>query len=175
MKKSIIVLALCFILMFAVAAVSAQEAETPVTEPVDAEVTEEPIEEAAEEPVLEVIEEPAEEPAGEAVEEPAAAPVCEKAADPASYKVTYFENNCLAEVPADCNSYEAGTEVTVKFEPVQYMDGKIFYGWDMNDDGIADFGYSYDKFTMPENDVELKAICVAPFWGRTSCPTCSRK
>ncbi len=150
MKKSILVLALCFILLFAVAAVSAQEVETPAEEPV------------AEEAVSE-----------EAAEEVAADSACEKAADPSEYKVTYLGNDCLAEVPVDCSGYAPGTEVTVKFDPVKYMDYKVFYGWDIDDDGIADFGYNYDKFEMPENDVELKAICVAPYWGgAASCPGC---
>ena len=34
MKKSILILALCFVMLFAVAAVSAQEAEVPAEEPV---------------------------------------------------------------------------------------------------------------------------------------------
>jgi hypothetical protein len=136
MKKSILILALCFVLMFAVAAVSAQ--------------TEEPV--AAEEPVAdEAVEETAEEPAG--------------------FKVTYLENDCLAEVPVDENTYKFEDEVTVLFEPVQYKDYLVFYGWDIDDDGWADFGYNYDKFTMPEEDVELKAICIGVSWGK-SCPGC---
>ena len=132
MKKSILVLALCFVMLFAVAAVSAQEAEVPAEEPV----------------------------AEEAVAEEAA-----------GFKVTYLENDCLAEVPTDENAYEAGQEVTVLFEPVQYKDYLVFYGWDIDDDGWADFGYNYDKFTMPEEDVELKAICIGVSWGK-SCPGC---
>ena len=69
MKKSILVLALCFVMLFAVAAVSAQEAEVPAEEPV------------AEEAVAE---------------------------EPAGFKVTYLENDCLAEVPTDENAYAAG-------------------------------------------------------------------
>ncbi len=139
MKKSILILALCFVLMFAVAAVSAQE-PAPAEEPV------------AEEPVAdEAVEETAEEPAG--------------------FKVTYLENDCLAEVPTDENAYAAGDEVTVLFEPVQYKDYLVFYGWDIDDDGWADFGYNFDKFTMPEEDVELKAICIGVSWG-SSCPGC---
>ena len=109
MKKSILVLALCFVMLFAVAAVSAQD----------------------------------------------------------FYTVTYDGNNCLAEVPVDENTYAGGTEVTVLFEPVKYKDYLIFYGWDINDDKIADFGYSYDKFPMPDVDVTLKAICISP-WVRIS-------
>ena len=140
MKKSILILALCFVLMFAVAAVSAQE-PAPAEEPV------------AEEPVAdEAVEETAEEPAG--------------------FKVTYLENDCLAEVPTDENAYAAGDEVTVLFEPVQYKDYLVFYGWDIDDDGIADFGYNYNKFAMPEEDVELKAICIGAAWGGSSCTGC---
>jgi hypothetical protein len=119
MKKSILVLALVFVMMFAVAAVSAQEAE-----------------EAS-----------------------------------AGYTVTYLENDCLAEVPTDETSYAAGDVVTVLFEPVQYKDYLIFFGWDINNDGMADFGYNFDKFTMPENDVELKAICI-PMGGGQACKGC---
>ena len=132
MKKSILVLALCFVMLFAVAAVSAQEAEVPAEEPV----------------------------AEEAVAEEAA-----------GFKVTYLENDCLAEVPTDENAYAAGDEVTVLFEPVQYKDYLIFYGWDINDDGVADFGYNFNKFNMPEEDVELKAICIGASWGST-CKGC---
>lgn len=129
MKKSILILALCFVMLFAVAAVSAQEAEVPAEEPVQ------------------------EEAAG-------------------SYTVTYLENDCLAEVPTDENSYAAGDEVTVLFEPVQYKDYLIFYGWDIDDDGIADFGYNYDKFEMPEEDVELKAICISGYSSGKTCKNC---
>ena len=138
MKKSILVLALCFIMMFVVAAVSAQEAEVPTEEPV------------AEEAVAE-----------EAAEEEAA-----------GFTVTYNANNCLAEVPTDEAAYAAGDEVTVLFEPVQYKDYLIFYGWDIDDDGVADFGYNYDKFEMPEEDVELKAICLGAAWGGSTCKGC---
>lgn len=121
MKKSVLILALVFVMMFAVAAVSAQEAAS-------------------------------EEPAG--------------------FKVTYNANECLAEVPTDETAYAAGDEVTVLFEPVQYKDYLIFYGWDIDDDGVADFGYNYDKFQMPEEDVELKAICVGAAWGGSTCKGC---
>lgn len=137
MKKSILVLALCFVMLFAVAAVSAQEAEVPAEEPV----------------------------AEEAVAEEAAAE------EAAGFKVTYLENDCLAEVPTDENAYAAGDEVTVLFEPVQYKDYLIFYGWDIDDDGDADFGYNFNKFNMPEEDVELKAICIGASWGST-CKGC---
>jgi hypothetical protein len=137
MKKSILILALCFVMLFAVAAVSAQETEVPAEEP------------ATEEPV-------AEEPAAEKAE---------------GYTVTYLENDCLAEVPTDEKSYAAGDEVTVLFEPVQYKDYLIFFGWDINNDGIADFGYNFDKFEMPDEDVELKAICIGAAGGST-CKGC---
>ena len=114
MKKSILVLALCFVMLFAVAAVSAQD----------------------------------------------------------FYTVTYDGNNCLAEVPVDENTYAGGTEVTVLFEPVKYKDYLIFYGWDINDDKIADFGYNYDKFPMPDTDVTLKAICIPAYGGSSTCTGC---
>ena len=113
MKKSILILALCFVMLFAVAAVSAQD-----------------------------------------------------------LTVTYLENDCLAEVPTDEASYAAGDEVTVLFEPVKYKDYLIFYGWDIDDDGIADFGYNYNKFEMPEESVELKAICIGAYAGGSTCKGC---
>lgn len=79
------------------------------------------------------------------------------------YQVTYVGNNCLASVPTDDNQYTAGVNVTVKFDPVTYMDGLIFYGWDWNNDGVADFGYAYNNFTMPAKDVEMKAICISSY------------
>ena len=81
------------------------------------------------------------------------------------YTVTYYKNNCLALVPEDETVYQYGDEVEVLFEPVEYMNGLIFYGWDMNDDGVADFGYSYRYFDMPKKDVKLKAICITPYYG----------
>ncbi len=85
--------------------------------------------------------------------------------DPEGYSVKYYKNNCLAEVPEDETLYQYGDEVEVLFEPVEYMNGLIFYGWDWNDDGIADFGYSYRNFTMPKKDVKMKAICITPYYG----------
>ncbi|MBQ6509513.1 MAG: hypothetical protein IJI07_08580 [Flexilinea sp.] len=79
------------------------------------------------------------------------------------YTVKYYHNNCLAEVPEDETVYQYGDEVEVLFEPVEYMNGLIFYGWDWDDDGIADFGYSWRYFDMPKKDVKLKAICIAPY------------
>jgi hypothetical protein len=137
MKKSILILALCFVMLFMAAVVSAQEAEVP-----------------------------ADEAAAEAVAETA-----ETADAAAGLKVTYLENDCLAEVPTDETAYAAGDEVTVLFEPVQYKDYLIFFGWDIDDDGIADFGYNYNKFVMPETDVELKAICIGAAGGST-CKGC---
>ena len=145
--KKFLIFALCFVLMFAVAAVSAQDAEP-------AEAVEEAVEEVVEEPV----EEPAEEEDADA-----------SAAD--GFKVIYLENDCLAEVPTDENTYAAGDEVTALFEPVAYKDYLIFYGWDIDDDGVADLGYNYDKFTMPEKDAELKAICIG-FAGGSTCEGC---
>ena len=141
MKKSILIFALCFVLMFAVAAVSAQDAEPA---------------EAVDEAVEETVEETAEE------EAPAAE----------GFKVTYLENDCLAEVPTDENTYAAGDEVTALFEPVAYKDYLIFYGWDIDDDGVADLGYNFDKFTMPEKDAELKAICIGFAGGGSTCKDC---
>lgn len=112
---------------------------------------------------------PAEEPvAEEAVEETVEEEVAE---EPAGFKVVYLPNECLAEVPTDEKTYAAGEEVTVLFEPVQYKDYLIFYGWDWDDDGIADYGYYFNKFNMPEKDVELKAICIGASWGST-CKGC---
>ena len=75
------------------------------------------------------------------------------------YKVTYTGNNCLAKVPTDNNCYQLGDLVTILFEPVEYMQGLIFNGWDMDGDNVADFGYNYPTFAMPNKDVELKAVC----------------
>ena len=75
------------------------------------------------------------------------------------YKVTYNGTNCLSVVPNDTRSYTTGSTVTVLFDPVEYMQGTIFNGWDWNDDGVADFGYYYNTFTMPAKNVELKAVC----------------
>lgn len=81
------------------------------------------------------------------------------------FSVTYLNNECLAQVPTDLQLHMPGETVTVLFEPVAYKDGLIFYGWDINDDGNADFGYEYYTFTMPDQDVVLKAICIAPYYG----------
>ena len=87
------------------------------------------------------------------------------AQEAAGYKVTYLGNDCLASVPTDEQAYKAGETVIVKFDPVTYMNGLIFYGWDWNNDGVADFGYSYNSFAMPAKDVEMKAICITPYSG----------
>ncbi|MBR6091052.1 MAG: hypothetical protein IKP86_14030 [Anaerolineaceae bacterium] len=87
------------------------------------------------------------------------------AQNPEGYKVTYIGNNCLASVPTDERVYQAGEYVTVMFDPVTYMNGLIFYGWDWNNDGVADFGYAYNNFNMPARDVEMKAICITPYSG----------
>ncbi len=75
------------------------------------------------------------------------------------YKVTYTGNNCLAKVPTDNKCYQLGDLVTILFEPVEYMQGLIFNGWDMDGDNVADFGYNYPTFAMPNRDVVLKAVC----------------
>ncbi len=85
------------------------------------------------------------------------------AQETAGYKVTYVGNNCLASVPTDANTYNPGEQVNVLFDPVTYMNGLIFYGWDWNNDGIADFGYAYNTFNMPAKDVTMKAICILPY------------
>ena len=79
------------------------------------------------------------------------------------FKVTYEANDCLAAVPCDGGEYMAGADVTVLFEPVQYKDNLLFYGWDWDNDGIPDFGYKYNTFKMPEKDVTMKAICISPW------------
>lgn len=100
--------------------------------------------------------------AEEAVVEEAVAeePVAEETA---GFKVIYLENDCLAAVPTDENVYAAGDEVTALFEPVTYRDYLIFFGWDLDDDGVADLGYDFNKFEMPEGDIELKAICLGAY------------
>lgn len=75
------------------------------------------------------------------------------------YRVTYDGNNCLAKVPADNQCYQLGDLVTLLYSPVEYLPGQIFYGWDMDDDGAADFGFNYPTFAMPNRDVVLKAAC----------------
>ena len=42
------------------------------------------------------------------------------------------------------------------------MPGLIFNGWDRTGDGVADHGYYYNDFIMPDHDVELQAICYQP-------------
>ena len=87
-----------------------------------------------------------------------------------AYTVTYLGNNCLASVPTDEASYKAGDTVTVLFDPVTYMNGLIFYGWDWNNDGVADFGYAYNTFSMPSKNVEMKAICISPYSAPAPAP-----
>lgn len=99
--------------------------------------------------------------------------VCAAAADDAEgYKVEYDGNYCLSVVPTDDKAYQYGENVTVLFEPVEYMGG-IFHGWDMNDDGVADFGYAYRNFKMPNHDVKLKAICITAYYGPSAPDTCN--
>ena len=85
------------------------------------------------------------------------------------HKVTYDTNNCLVVAPIDCCEYGYAERVNVLFEPAQYKTGLIFYGWDWDYDGVADFGYNYSSFLMPDHDVTLKAICVPMYYG----PSCS--
>lgn len=92
------------------------------------------------------------------------------AQEAAGYKVTYLGNNCLASVPTDENTYRAGDTVSVLFDPVTYMNGLIFYGWDWNNDGVADFGYNYNSFSMPSKNVEMKAICIYPYSAPAPAP-----
>ncbi len=82
----------------------------------------------------------------------------------ACYKVKYVGSYCLNRVPTDNKCYQPGDMVTVLWEPVEYMPGLIFNGWDMGADGVADFGYSYPTFVMPAHDVELQAICYQQYW-----------
>ena len=79
------------------------------------------------------------------------------------FTVKYLGNNCLSVVPTDNNIYQPGDKVTVLFDPVAYIPGLIFNGWDMDGDGVANFGYYYYTFTMPNKNVELKAICYMPY------------
>ncbi len=78
------------------------------------------------------------------------------------FTVKYLGNNCLSVVPTDNNVYQPGDKVTVLFDPVAYIPGLIFNGWDMDGDGVSNFGYYYYTFTMPNHNVELKAICYIP-------------
>ena len=78
------------------------------------------------------------------------------------YTVTYKGGNCLNRVPVDKKCYRPGDTVKVLFEPVEYVPGLIFSGWDRTGDGTADHGYSYDKFTMPAKNVVLTATCYWP-------------
>ena len=77
--------------------------------------------------------------------------------------VKYNGGSCLAKVPTDKKCYKKGDKVTVLFDPVEYMPGLIFNGWDRTGEGSADHGYYYNSFTMPDHDVELKAICYQPY------------
>ena len=88
------------------------------------------------------------------------------------HKVTYDTNNCLVVAPIDCCEYGYAEKVDVKFEPVQYKTGLIFYGWDWDNDGVADFGYNYNSFLMPDKDVTLKAICIPMYSGPAAPQGC---
>ena len=101
------------------------------------------------------------------------------AKDLGTYCVTYHENNCLRAVPIDQNGYKYGDTVTVLFEPVLYKDGLIFYGWSHSPNGYANYGYAYNQFIMPAQNVDLYAICIVPYYGPQQphhphhpCPPC---
>ena len=75
------------------------------------------------------------------------------------YRVTYAGNNCLAKVPIDNQCYQLGDLVTLRYEPVEYLPGQLFYGWDMDGDGEAEVGFNYPTFAMTNRDVVLNAVC----------------
>ncbi len=81
-----------------------------------------------------------------------------------TYCVTYHENNCLNAVPVDQKGYKYGDTVKVLFEPVLYKNGLYFYGWSHTPFGYANYGYNYDTFKMPAQNVDLYAVCIAPWW-----------
>ncbi len=81
------------------------------------------------------------------------------AAAKTGFRVRYEANDCLSVVPVDNNVYQPGETVMVMFEPVEYIGGLIFNGWDGDGDNSADYGYSYNSFTMPARDVVLRAVC----------------
>lgn len=83
-------------------------------------------------------------------------------ATPTGFSVTYDGSYCLTKVPTDGNLYQPGDKVKVLFDPVEYVPGFIFYGWDADGDGVADYGYAYDQLTMPNRNVTLTAICYMP-------------
>ena len=78
---------------------------------------------------------------------------------PTCYKVTYVGGGCLGTVPTDNRCYKPGETVTVLFYPVTYVPGTIFNGWNMSGNGVAEYGYYYNTFTMPAGNVTLTAIC----------------
>ncbi|MBQ6505012.1 MAG: hypothetical protein IJI57_13975 [Flexilinea sp.] len=82
---------------------------------------------------------------------------------PACLTVKYIGGSCLSQVPTDKKCYKKGDKVTVLFDPVEYVPGLIFNGWDRTGDGTADHGYYYNSFIMPDRDVELTAICYRPY------------
>ncbi|GAP41507.1 InlB B-repeat-containing protein [Flexilinea flocculi] len=100
---------------------------------------------------------------------------CESCSNPCSkelgtYCVTYHPNNCLLSVPVDQNAYHYGDTVTVLFDPVLYKDGLIFYGWSHTPNGNANYGYAYNQFMMPAQNVDLYAICITPYYGPAQRP-----
>ena len=90
------------------------------------------------------------------------------------YCVRYHTNNCLESAPVDPRQYSYGETVTVLFDPVIYKpNGMIFHGWSHYPYGPAQYGYAYNQFRMPARDVDLYAICIAPYYGPgTTCPQC---
>ncbi|MBR6089846.1 MAG: hypothetical protein IKP86_07925 [Anaerolineaceae bacterium] len=83
---------------------------------------------------------------------------------PAGFTVTYLGGNCLTQVPMDNRFYSPGETVTVLFDPVAYVSGMIFSGWDWDNDSGADFGYYYNTFTMPNKNVTLIATCYPQYY-----------
>ena len=67
-------------------------------------------------------------------------------------------------MPTDSKCYKPGDVVTVLFDPVEYVTGLIFNGWDRDGDGVSDHGYYYNSFVMPAKNVDLYAICYQPYY-----------
>ena len=94
---------------------------------------------------------------------------CDPCVEECKFRVRYDIGDCLAVAPIDCDEHAYAEKVCVKFEPVQYKNGLIFYGWDWDGDNIVDFGYENNSFLMPMHDVTLKAICI-PQWMPKASP-----
>lgn len=78
--------------------------------------------------------------------------------------VIYHTNNCLRSAPIDGKGYYYGDTVKVLFEPVLYKDNVWFYGWSHTPNGYANYGYNYDTFQMPAQNVDLYAICIPVYY-----------